>query len=237
MAFSKKSDKTEPVGNFEDFGRTEPIINGFGNAGQNYGGTEPIGAFNGFDIGKGYDGGATKTTGGDVTAPINNAPDRPTGTVWGEPGPTGGTPTIPAGGKGNLFPIDDPTVTTPVWPGGNQYGYMPVVGWLVCIEGYDRGRDYRLHTGYNTIGRNPGNDVCISADSSIARERQAMIAYDQRGNRFFITPGYGVNPVYLNGEFLMAAAELKINDIIIMGESQFMFIPFCSDGFNWSKRS
>lgn len=243
--FKKKGNQTEPVGNFEDFGRTEPIINGFGNAGQNYGGTEPIGAFNGFDIGKGYDGGATKTTGGDVTAPILDTRALsvgPTDTDWAsldQSPDRGGSATIPAGGKRkpDPFPIDDPTVTSPVWPGGNQYGYMPVVGWLVCIEGYDRGRDYRLHTGYNTIGRNPGNDVCISADSSIARERQAMIAYDQEENLFFVAPGSGVNLIRLNGKVLMAASEIKANDILTLGSSKLMFIPFCSDGFNWSKRS
>lgn len=30
---------------------------------------------------------------------------------------------------------------------------MPVVGWLVVIEGLCRGTDYRIHTGYNYIGR------------------------------------------------------------------------------------
>lgn len=37
----------------------------------------------------------------------------------------------------------------------------PVVGWLVCTDGVNKGTDYRLHQGRNFIGRSPEMDVCI----------------------------------------------------------------------------
>ena len=38
----------------------------------------------------------------------------------------------------------------------------PVVGWLVCLEGPDRGHDYPLRAGTNAIGRSPSMEVCIA---------------------------------------------------------------------------
>ena len=32
-------------------------------------------------------------------------------------------------------------------------GLDPVVGWLVCIAGPDKGRDYRIHSERNFLGR------------------------------------------------------------------------------------
>ena len=40
-------------------------------------------------------------------------------------------------------------------------GSEPVVGWLVCIEGPMRGVDFRLHDGYNFIGREEGEQAGV----------------------------------------------------------------------------
>jgi hypothetical protein len=37
---------------------------------------------------------------------------------------------------------------------------------MVCLEGPDRGRDFRLHAEKNFIGRSPGMDVCILSDDT-----------------------------------------------------------------------
>jgi pSer/pThr/pTyr-binding forkhead associated (FHA) protein len=112
---------------------------------------------------------------------------------------------------------------------------MPVVGWLVCIEGNDRGRDFRLHAGYNSIGKNPENDVSIPSDHTISRDRHAVIAYDQEENLYFFAPANGVNLLRLNGKVLMSPSEIKANDILTIGKSKLMFIPLCSDKFQWGK--
>ena len=37
----------------------------------------------------------------------------------------------------------------------------PVVGWLVCIEGPSKGKDYRMIAEKNFIGRSPEMDIRI----------------------------------------------------------------------------
>lgn len=235
------SGKTEPIGGFGNYGKTEPT-GGFPGFGDNYGGTEtePNGqfgdvktmpnGFNGFNDQKPTDFGGW---GGAGMQP-EDIPTQPIGS--GSPR-YGGDTTKPQN-EPDGFPFEDIGPTQVVGPDeGSFFGYMPVVGWLVCIEGNDRGRDFRLHAGYNTIGRNPGNDVCITGDNAIARERHAMIAYDQEESLFFFAPGNGVNLVRLNGKVLMTPSEIKANDVLSIGRSKLMFIPLCTEAFNWGKQS
>ena len=115
-----------------------------------------------------------------------------------------------------------------------QSGKDFVTGWLVCTEGKEKGRDYRLHNGNNWIGRSFRMDVCVVDDSLISRENHATIVYDYRSNRFFLTPGKGT-VTRVNGETLVKARELKKRDEIALGESKFVFIPFCEEGCSWGK--
>ena len=233
--FFNDSGKTEPIGGFGNYGKTEPI-NGFPGFGENYGGTEtePNGQFGevktvtgGFDDQKPTDFGGWA---GGVQP--DDIPTQPNGAS------RFGSDTTKPQNAADGFPFDDIGPTQVVGPDeGRFFGFMPVVGWLVCIEGNDRGRDFRLHTGYNTIGKNPGNDVCISGDNYVSRERHAMIAYDQEENLFFLAPGTSVNLVRLNGKVLMTPSEIKANDILTIGRSKLMFVPLCTESFNWRKQS
>lgn len=107
-----------------------------------------------------------------------------------------------------------------------------VTGWLVCTEGEEKGRDYRLYHGYNRIGRNYQMDVCIVDDPAISRENHASIIYDYKSNRFYLSPGKGTITT-LNGETVLKAVELKRRDVICMGRSRFVFIPFCEEDQSW----
>ena len=62
---------------------------------------------------------------------------------------------------------------------------QPVTGWLVCVEGGEKGKDYRLHSGKNFIGRSPKMDVVVLKDDHIAREKHASIVYDPKGHGFY----------------------------------------------------
>src|ERR1700722_12649283 len=46
-------------------------------------------------------------------------------------------------------------------------GIEPVVGWLVCIQGPSLGRDYRIKSQRNFIGRDPRMDICIANDPQV----------------------------------------------------------------------
>lgn len=117
-----------------------------------------------------------------------------------------------------------------------KMSFEPVVGWLVCIEGKEKGKDYRIYGKNNTIGRDEKSDICLKNDNSISRENHARLAYDRKHNNFHIIPADGANPVYLNDEPVYVPEKLKANDILEIGEMKLMFVPFCNDCFTWEQQ-
>lgn len=109
----------------------------------------------------------------------------------------------------------------------------PVVGWLVCIEGNHFGEDFRLKTGKNFIGRSKVMDVVLSGDSSVSRDRHAIIVYEPKSNIFLVQPGDSKELFYLNDEVVLSAQKIGANDILSVGDSKLMFIPCCSEKFTW----
>lgn len=115
----------------------------------------------------------------------------------------------------------------------NEIAVEPVVGWLVCIEGYDKGKDYKLKTEKNFIGRTPEMDIYIEGDNSISRKNHAIIAYNPKNRKFVITPGEGTGIVYVNNEAVYSPLELISFNVIEMGTSKFVFVGLCGDEFDW----
>lgn len=113
------------------------------------------------------------------------------------------------------------------------HGFEPVVGWLVCVEGPGKGRDYRLVNRINTIGRDDSNDVALTGDQSISQKNNAKLGYDPRHNVFTLIPGDGKNMSYLNDQPLYSPMVLNPYDVIEMGDYKLVFIPLCSDRFRW----
>lgn len=129
----------------------------------------------------------------------------------------------------NDFDRDD-EVTIGVYSAAK--GNDPVVGWLVCVQGPERGRDYRLCHGMNRLGRNAEMEIRVMDDTAITRENQCSFAYDDKKNRFLAVPGQdGVT--FLNEEMLTGPRELKTGDRISAGNSVFVFIPFCEGDRTW----
>ena len=119
--------------------------------------------------------------------------------------------------------------------GGTKDDGPHVAGWLVCVDGKNRGKDYRLLTKINRIGREPSNDVTILGDLAISRENHVSIAYDFRHNQFHILPGNGSeSSAYVNEEPIYAPMRLQSHDRIVLGNSIFLFIPLCDDQFQWN---
>lgn len=213
---------------FNDFGKTEPMT-GFGGFGGDTVSTEQgFGGFGPETVGMDQGFGDWKSSGIQAEG-IPTIADTPGGfRGMGDEGQT--QKSSPEGG---LF--EDPGVTVVVGRESSP-GYMPVVGWLVCIEGNDRGRDFRVHAGYNTIGKSADNDICIPGDNAVSRERHALLAYDEEENIFFFAPGNGINLLRLNGKVLMAPTEIKSHDVLTIGQSKLIFVPLCSDSFRWSEK-
>ncbi len=114
-----------------------------------------------------------------------------------------------------------------------KLGVNPVVGWLVSVAGPERGRDYRIRSERNFIGRSEKMDICISGDEAISREKHAVITYYPNKNTFKIATGDATGIVYLNGEGVETAEELKPFDRLEIGKTQLVFVPFCGESFTW----
>ncbi len=116
-----------------------------------------------------------------------------------------------------------------------KVGIDPVVGWLVCVKGPSRGRDYRVRSGRNGIGRSEAMDVQITGDDTVSRENHAFLVFEPRKRVFSIRPGDGRGLVYLNGDEVIQASDLAAYDLIELGETQLMFVPLCGEKFNWDQ--
>lgn len=153
----------------------------------------------------------------------------------------------PSVGQGGFSPTEPPYGAQPGRMGGGDFqhtiiggglnvdgGVEPVVGWLVCIDGPSRGSDYRLHAGYNYIGREEG-DVRIGGDQQISRRNHAMIAFDDVDVVYFVGPSAGRNLIKVNGKTVLNAVELNNYDVITIGTSKLIFVALCGEHFNWGK--
>lgn len=110
----------------------------------------------------------------------------------------------------------------------------PVVGWLVILQGPGRGAFRKIGLGANTLGRDKGQRIVLDfGDDQISRSH-AVITYDPKSRRFFVSPGEGSNLVYLKGEPVLVPCELKAGDDIAAGDTQLRFVPFCGPDFSWA---
>lgn len=129
--------------------------------------------------------------------------------------------------------VGDDAVTRPVQLVHDLARIDPVVGWLVAVGGPEKGKDYRIRSENNTVGRSKDMYICISGDDSISRERHTVITFDPQRNAFHLSPGEGRGLVYLNGEALLAHKQLAPYDEILLGKTKLLFVPFCGEKFKW----
>ena len=112
-------------------------------------------------------------------------------------------------------------------------GFAPVVGWLVCVDGPERGKDYRIKPGYNYIGREERMDICLRGDSKVSGNRDSLILYDDDTKIFYFGHQNGMNPVRVNGKPVINPIELSAFDMILIGSTKLIFVPLCGEKFDW----
>lgn len=112
----------------------------------------------------------------------------------------------------------------------------PVVGWLVIVGGPGIGQFRPVFEGNNTIGRSESNRVSLDfGDDAISSEEQAYIRYDSAERSFLFVPNLAkTNIVSVNDKRPSGAVELSQMDVITMGRTQVVFVPFCGADFDWS---
>jgi hypothetical protein len=96
----------------------------------------------------------------------------------------------------------------------------PVVGWLVALNGEQKGEDFRLREGQNTLGSAADAEVVIR-DSAVSG-KHASLRY--KDGKFYLTDLDSTNGTYLNDRpEPIAREELKDNDVIRLGEVSLKF--------------
>jgi hypothetical protein len=113
----------------------------------------------------------------------------------------------------------------------------PVVGWLVVVGGPGMGSYRPIFEGNNTVGRSSSQRVPLDfGDDSISSEEQAYIRYDSSARSFLFVPNLAkTNVVSINDKRPTGAVELSQMDVITMGRTQLVFVPFCGAEFDWAE--
>ncbi|MBP5174039.1 MAG: FHA domain-containing protein [Clostridia bacterium] len=112
-------------------------------------------------------------------------------------------------------------------------GRRPVAGWLVGIDGPCFGRSFEILQGRNSVGRGRINDIVISDDKRVSRERHMTVVYDPEGHGYYIEPGDSSGLVYCNGRIILAPTAVEGSDLIEIGGGKYMIQPLCGDCFSW----
>ena len=115
-----------------------------------------------------------------------------------------------------------------------EIGIDPVVGWLVCVSGPDKGLDFRIRSENNSIGRSEQMRICIDGDEGISRENHAFIAFDPKTRCFTLSPGISRGIVYIDDQAVFAPTRLEALQRIQMGNTVLLFVPLCGEKFQWS---
>lgn len=154
-----------------------------------------------------------------------------------------GATVAPVGYKGDMYkpPVPEnetgattaPDLGKTVGLAAKNSNKEPVVGWLVCIDGMEKGKDYKVLAKENTIGRNEKNDINIKGDTSISRDAHAKLVYNAAVKSYTIIPAENTNGVSVNGAPIAAPTVLNGDDVIDIGATKLLFVPFVSNKFNW----
>ena len=149
-----------------------------------------------------------------------------------------GAITEPSGNS--TMPLDDygkpfnPTETMPGWEifGEKQkVPFNPVVGWLVVVEGECRGRDFRLVSGVNSVGRGIKQAVSMETDQRMSREHCSLYYYHEI-NEFYIED-HSSHGTFLNKKPVIQRTQIQNGDRIKAGHTTFLLRTLCDDTFVW----
>ena len=120
-----------------------------------------------------------------------------------------------------------------------EFAQDPVVGWLVIVGGAGMGSFRPIFEGNNTVGRAATQRIPLDfGDDSISSEEQAYIRYDSAARSFLFVPNLAkTNVVSINDKRPTGAVELHQMDVITIGRTQLVFVPFCGSEFDWAELS
>ena len=95
------------------------------------------------------------------------------------------------------------------------------VGWLVCIRGAQRGRDFRI-----------GQDIRLVDEDNNRFAIWARLDYLEDENACLLQP-ISTGKVLLNGAPVSEPVQLRARDVVCLGGCDYLYIPLCGEGFRW----
>ena len=107
------------------------------------------------------------------------------------------------------------------------------MGWLVCINGFDRGREFPIKAQFNRIGSSPANEICVQRERAVMENNHAGISCNGATGECTLTVTPGGN-VRLNGAYVDRPVNLKKYDTITIGSAQYVYAPY-SEGLGWKR--
>lgn len=109
-----------------------------------------------------------------------------------------------------------------------------VCGWLVCVKGPNKGRDYKIKDGKNFIGMSSMMDIQVLGDKRIEKRNHAVILYDAKTRTTVLLPADSRGMVYLQEQAVFEPKTIEPFSKIELGESVFVYAPLCGGDFDWT---
>ena len=103
-----------------------------------------------------------------------------------------------------------------------------MVGWLVCIAGAEKGKDFKISIREKffrtwekvwTLGL---KEIWIYQEKIIVQ-----LVIIPKNREFYITPGDANGLIYLSDEAVYNTRQLQSFDTLEIGESKFVFVVVC----------
>ncbi len=101
-----------------------------------------------------------------------------------------------------------------------------IVGWILSYSLDPMGVDYRIYEGNNSIGREPGNSITITKDTTISA-KHATILYKK--GKFYIKDEMAANGTFVNDIELEIEKAYSLNDGDVIRVAKTTFIFKCSE--------
>ena len=62
-----------------------------------------------------------------------------------------------------------------------------------------------------------------------------MVVFDPRRKSFWVLPGDAAGLVYLNGEVVYSPTQINRDDVLEMGQTKLVLVPFCGEKYSWDR--
>lgn len=118
-------------------------------------------------------------------------------------------------------------VTTPDATPMKRY----VVGWLVGLNGPNRGESFPVRMGRNVLGRDKRSDIVVTDDQASSHHADLVFRPEER--RFILMDHNSTNGTYVNETEIEPRKDLAGHDVIRIGSQKFLFLPLIRDDFYW----